>query len=280
MVKKSLLAAAVLFGLYAFFIGHFRPQLSVSRQQWQDNQIRAEKYLYDNPGARRVLVGSSLSARLDPLPGVYNLALSGQSVLDGLAIVSAAGRPLETVYVEMNVLDRGEDHNFIQGLRNPILDRGRRMFLALRADKQPLSILAEKTQTALTPLVERLTPAAPAGAANPGGTALFAKMLDNQQRLYAAVPPELPANFAALRGYVQALRARGTRVVFYEMPVQAPLCRTAKADAIRAQFARQFPPAAYRYVALPACGDYQTMDGVHLNSESAARYTRYLQAHL
>lgn len=282
MVRKSLLVTGLVFAIYAVFIGRIRPHWSVSQHQWQDNQIKAEKYLYDPQSTHSVLVGSSLAARLDSLPDVYNLAFGGQSLFDGLALVTRQAHSPRTVYIEMNVVNRVEDVNFTQALTNPVLGRAKQSVLALRADKQPLAVLGEHLQMYLQGL--RMRFASPAAAAAPAGSVnpLFDTMLKNQVHDYAQLPaPELmQSQFSKLRTAVAALEQRGVRVVFFEMPMDAHLCDAPKSVAIQAAFRRNFPASRFGYLPRPKCSDYQTTDGVHLNKESADRYTAVLSKQL
>lgn len=277
MVRKALLVAAGLFTLYAIFISRVRPYWSVSQHQWQDNQIKGEKFIYGSQRAQRVLVGSSLACRLDSLPGVYNLALGGKSLLDGLAIVTQQHRRLRTVYVEMNFVDREEDENFTQAMNNPVLVASKRLVMALRADKQPLGVVGQHVQMLLEPLLFRLY--SPAAVSRAG---LAGQLLGDEMQKYSQPPAPalMQKQFSKLQADVAVLERRGVQVVFFEMPLDVHLCDSPRAIAIRTAFKSYFPEHTYRYVGVPDCGKYQTTDGVHLNAASATEYTSYLQAQI
>ena len=274
------MTSAVLLALYTVFINQVKPYWSISRHQGQDNLIKGEKYIYAQEPAPAVLVGSSLSARLKQLPGFYNLAFDGKSPLDGLAIVTQEAKPVRTVLIEMNVVDRLPDTNLTESLTNPVLQPLKQRLLSLRADKQPLAALGDQVEMAIYRFMPP-TSAAPRPAA-PSDSSLFDKMLANQVRSYARPPAAdvLSSQFDQLTKAVAALQQRGVRVVFFEMPVNEHLCDAPKSLAIRSAFKQYFPPAKYTYIEQPNCAEYHTTDGVHLDSISVRNYTRYLQEHL
>ena len=81
MIKKTIIVFIVLFGVYTFII-LLNPSISATQHQWQDNVVRAEKYIYDESDTiNNLIVGSSLSLliRNDSLRHFYNLAFAAQS---------------------------------------------------------------------------------------------------------------------------------------------------------------------------------------------------------
>ena len=63
-VFKVLFVCIAMMILYAFFIFFFKPEIFTGMNQWQDNIIRAENYIYEEYRKPIVIAGSSLSARL------------------------------------------------------------------------------------------------------------------------------------------------------------------------------------------------------------------------
>ena len=287
MVAKALIVAGLVFALYAGFIARVKPYWSISQhKEQQDNQIKAEKYIYDYQQKHGVIVGSSLSSRLGNLPGTYNLAMDGLSSFDGLAIVLKQKSPPHTVLIEMNFVDREEDTNFTGIVNNPVLKPAKAVFLSMRADKQPLSVAVEQVQLLLDRVPSPFTtagaaPAAGAAAPEHQTPARYNELLAKQLKRYAQPPPPelLNQQFSKLKHIVHELQQRGVRVVFFEMPVDCRLTKLPRAQAIRGAFRQHFPPSTYSYVAPPQCSAFQTLDGLHLNTQSAKEYVRLLQAH-
>lgn len=282
MVKKALLVAGVTFVLYTLFIHRIKPHWNISQPRGhQKNQLKAEKYLYNSQHESGVLVGSSLAAHLDTMPGTYNLSLSGMSPLDGLALVIKQKHLPRMVLVEMNFIDREEDPDFTALLTNPVLMPAKRLLLSLRANKQPLAVVDEQLQVVLAQLSYRFT--APAdGSPRSEQISFLDQMMVKQRKRYAQPPVAtlLQRQLDKLRQIVTLLEQRNVQVIFYEMPVDQRLCHTPRVKAIRRAFQQHFPPSVYFYVYPPTCAGYHTTDGLHLDGPSATRYTNFLQHQL
>lgn len=278
MIKKALLVAGVVFALYTIFIHRVKPHWRLAQpRENQKNQFKAEQYLYTPRREPTVVVGSSLAAYLDAMPGTYNLSFSGMSPLDGLALVTTQQHPLRTVLVEMNFIDRAEDPDFTDPLTNPILMPAKRALLPLRAGKQPLAVVSEQLQLILSHWSYRFTTptVGPASEQLP----FLDQMIIKQRNRYAQrpAPALLARQLSKLRQAVTLLAQRDVQVIFYEMPVDYRLCDLPRVQAIRGAFRRYFPPATYAYVYVPTCAGYVTTDGLHLDGPSATRYTNFLQ---
>jgi hypothetical protein len=281
MVRKALMVAGVVFVLYTIFISQIKPHWSIVQHYWQLNEIKAEGYLYNTQQVHTVIVGSSLSSRLMlNQPGVYNLSLGGLSALDGLAIVTKHPSSLRTVLVEINIIDREADNNFIADLTNPMLVPAKRTLPSLRSDKQPLAVLSQQLEMRLEPIFHQ--PASPEPLIIDTKETLYDKLWQERANDYAIAPTTalLKQQLDRLKRETTSLKRQGIQVVFYETPVDRRLCNYPKARAIRLAFKRYFPPANYHYVATADCAAYQTRDGVHLTLESAIKYTQFLQKQL
>lgn len=271
----------MIFALYSVFIAKVKPHWSIILHYWQLNQIKAEQYLYDAQQVHSVVVGSSLSSRLMlNQPGVYNLALARMSALDGLAIVTKHPAALRTVLIETNMIDREADTDFIESLTNPILVPAKRIFLSLRCDKQPLAVLTQQLEMRLEPLFYQ--PASPEPPSTDSKETVYTKLWQERAKDYAIAPTTalLKQQLDQLKKEISSLERKGIQVVFYETPIDYRLCSYPKAQAIRLALRRYFPPATYHYVTVADCATYQTRDGVHLTTESALDYTRFLQKQL
>ena len=298
MIQKSFLFALVLFGGYSLFVQFLAPSdWHASQHQSQENTIKAEHYLYvDEHSADRIIVGSSQALRLvmDGLPGYDNLSFGGQSIYDGLNILTHQTRLPKTVYIETNVVLREESFEFTESLHSPVMYFPRKWLLSLRADRQPLGILGSRLSQPLNILGLRLnrnvakaikwlthkSKSAPAIATNESGGDIFSRSMQVQTESYSRKPSAklLEARFHSLEAYVKMLRSRGVSIVFFEMPVNGGLIHLPAAEAVREAFRQHFPETAYHYIPPPAEDDYHTTDGIHLGPEEAIRYTLYFRS--
>jgi hypothetical protein len=239
MIKKSLIAFITLFILYTIFIS-LRPKLSSSQHQWQDNVIKAQRYIYNNSDTlNNVIIGSSLSCRLimDSLPSFYNLSFGGQSVFDGLKILKNKNKLPKKVFIETNVVLRGESVDFTNSLFSP-LSFLEKYFLSLRADKQPIAISIKyfsalrvriknfiKTKIQLFLKTKNINQeiTQTKEITNPilKHDELFDKMLNLQIASYSKQPDTnlLNKQLLLLTEYVKYLKTNGVKVFFFEMPV-------------------------------------------------------------
>ncbi|MBD2755826.1 hypothetical protein [Spirosoma validum] len=278
MIAKALFLFFVLVSLYCISIQVVQPSLRISLNQWQTNLVKAQNFLYTADSCRNVVVGSSLSARLD-IPELCNLSFVGLSAFDGMRMLQSTDYKLDTIYIETNILLRSEDEVFTAQLTNPFLFQAKKHILALREGKQPLAILIKESYEGLQKLKRgnKKTVTAPA-AVDP---ALFDKLLANQVLLYSTPPTNQALNNSMVRlhAFVKEFEERGAQVVFFEMPVHKKLCNLPVSISLREYMHKTFPPNRYNYIVQPDCGAYHTTDGVHLSEQEALHYLAYFQRH-
>ena len=297
---RSLLAALVFLGAYYVWLRLLPGAVAVPQGINQDNVIKMQEYLYATAGhCPTVIVGSSLAAKLRPQalpPSVCNLALRGQSVFEGFELMRRAGQAPRLILVEINVLDRAPARGTIEDLFSPALHPLRRWYPGLQARHQPLN---EALATGLA-VLGRVRPATAShleeklgvgghtqpGAALPVDDASYqppsAAVVEATRADYDQLPPQ-PAfgqNLALLRHYVRYFTAHGSRVVFFEMPIDAQACGGAKMRFIRQQLAAAYPASQLTWLPTPDCAAYRTTDGMHLTDPSAWRYSAVLAQEL
>jgi len=311
MIKKSLLILLVLFILYSLFI-FLNPKLGSAQHQWQDNQIKAQRYIYDNSDTiDNVIIGSSLSCHLimDSLPGFYNLSFNGLSIFDGLKIIKNKNTFPKNVYIETNVILREENADFTSSLLNPILFHLKTHFISLRADNQPVTVfihlytvmhyqILNKIQVIKSKLkrkikktlglqnskskkpqpVEKKVEGKPAVQKD----ALFKEVL--QMRITNYSKPidkiELQNRLKSLSEYVKILKENHVNVYFFEMPVNSKLIELSQPKTIRKEIHKQFSVNAISYINSDST-KYHTTDGLHLGDYTEAiKYTLFLKNEL
>ena len=293
----SFLAAVVFLGVYHVWLRVLPGAVAVPQGINQDNVIKMQEYLYSTAGrCPTVILGSSLAAKLRPQalpPDVCNLALRGQSVYEGFELMRRAGQTPRLILLEINVLDRAPSRGTIEELFSPALHPLRRWYPGLQARHQPLNevlsgglaALAWLRPAAARQFQDKLGVGSP-GTALPPDEATYQPLspavVAAARADYAQLPqqPTFGRNLALLRRYVRYFTARGSRVVFFEMPIDADACQGAKMRYIRQQLAADYPAGPSVYLPRPDCAAYRTTDGIHLTDPSAWRYSAVLAREL
>lgn len=300
LLIRSLLVALAFLGAYSGWLRVWPGAVAVPQGLNQDNLIKMQEYAYRRAGhCATVIVGSSLAAKLRPQvlpPDVCNLALRGLSVFEGFELMRRAGHAPQLILLETNVLERTPNPSTVDELFSPALYPLRRWYPGLQARHQPLNealagglaVLARLRPAAARQFQDKLgvspggpgvAPPAEDSAAYPflSPTAVAAAHADYSR------PPQQPGfgqNLALLRRYVGYFRARGSRVVLFEMPVDAGVCQSAKMRAIRQQLAADAVVGGLAQLPRPDCAAYRTTDGEHLTDPSAWRYSAVLAREL
>lgn len=269
----------ILLLLHALFV-YVNP-ISSAQYAWQGNTIKAQQFIYGE-SSENIIVGSSLSNRLvmDSLQGMTNLSFSGQGIFDGLSVLNHNNTVPGTVFIETNIMSRKENENFTSYINSPILNPLKRAIPSLRDEYQPIGILGEI-------IIRTFKPEASGENLDVNNVALqedgddtfFQRMLSLQAQDYNVTPDTsvLQSSFEALAVAVENLEKNGTRVVFFEMPVNETLCDLPEPQMIRDYYRRYFPESRYRYIRVPHCEGYKTTDGAHLGGAEALRFTKYFK---
>ncbi|PMD98237.1 hypothetical protein BWI97_06025 [Siphonobacter sp. BAB-5405] len=278
MIRTSILTTAFLLVLYSLFIYLNTDRIKRTGQnQYARNLVSAEEYLYEKgQRANTLILGSSLSTRLlmDSLPHTYyNLGMSGLSVYDGLNLLKKAAKKPKTVLIEMNIVLRDANTGFTEDVFHPALYSLRQYVPVLRKKYQPLGVLKALYRDQTQSVTD---------------TALFTLPKEIYEREVRNIMADFSSThylthfqnrFSILKKEIRELRAKGIKVVFFEMPVYSKASQLKIPRLIRANFLRNFPPHEYGYISLPQ-EVYQTTDGLHLAGAEARRYTRYIREHM
>jgi len=279
MIRKALLTALILLMLHALFV-HVNP-ISSSQYAWQGNTVKAQQFIYGDT-SQFIIIGSSLSNRLvmDSLQGITNLSFSGQGIFDGLSIVNHHNKLPRSVFIETNIMMRGENKNFTSYINSPVLGPLKRWFPSFRDEFQPAGMLGE-TIIRTFKKEESIPGSEIENATTQGaeGDTFFQKMLARQAEDYNETPDSafLRLRFEDLSKEVENLEKNGVRVVFFEMPVNETLCDLPEPQMIREYYRRFFPESTYDYIRVPHCSGYKTTDGAHLDKVEALRYTKFFK---
>lgn len=292
MIKKALLSFFIIFITYTIITTYVADSHRfVSEHQWQDNQIKAQEYLYSNTDSlENIIIGSSLANKLiiGYIPYAYNLSMGGLGIFDGLQTITRKDVYPKTVFIEMNKLDRKASIDFTTSLNNPIMTFLRKYFIPIRDGKQPMGFIAipygEKAtayglyvvQTAVHTVARKIVNRKEETTEKVDMVAkILPRLLEEESHIPNA--SDLEKDAQNLKHYVDILEKNNVKVVFFEMPIQHELCGLNKPMAIRNQFYKTFPRDKYQYIDMPDCSDYVTTDGLHLDKESSEKYTFYFK---
>lgn len=289
MIKRTILTTLLLFVFYTFFVAHAPKYWYASQSQSQNNVIKAQKLIYnENDTIQNVIIGSSLSSRLitESFPKTYNLSFSGQSIFDGLKILTHKSNLPKNIFIEMNFVLRPESIEFTKSINSPILYYPRKYIFSLREDKQPIAVFGKISLDVLGKIksnfshVHNYEKKENIVNKSINNNVLFSKVLDLQIKEYSKEPSKkkLDESFEILRDYVKTMEAKDVNVIFFEMPVNYKLENLPKAKAIRETFYKYFPSSKYNYISLPKLFKFETTDGIHLNKLEAIKYTAYFKS--
>jgi len=290
MIKKSIVFTIFLLICWNFLIKN-KP-FSLSQHQWQDNIISAEKFIYDIDSIDNLIVGSSLARRfqMDSLPNFYNLSLGGQSIFDGLNILRNKKNLPRNVFIETNVIFRGENSNFNEIVSSSILNKLKESSSVFRTDKQPLAYVGYKVVSPIVwgffyKIIYRVRdktklefqPKETINTSKSGNT-IFDKMLALQLDSYSKDinTSMMDKRFESLKNHIVFLESKGVKVFFFEMPVNPELLELNRAKYLRHRVKSEFPNNYF--ISLPNNLEiYKTRDGVHLTNEESKIYTEYFK---
>lgn len=279
MIKKTLIYALVLFLLYNLLLYFWNPSFISTQGFWQDNQIKAQDYIYasDSRMPENIIVGSSMSAMIvtDSLDNFYNLAFLGESHLNGLDLIKEKEWYPKRVFIETNFTsDALNEGLFYEILHNPVTYSLRKYLPALRDGKQPVVLVGSQLENYILKrnfteeerldrysfVFQRFVEPSP-------GVGVFAGF----------DTPSSQTSLECLDAFVKDLEDHGVEIYFFEMPYYHTLYHSPRVESMRDLFQQIYPSGKYNYLPRPAYGEYETIDGLHLGREEALRYTIFFR---
>lgn len=257
MIKRTLIYAFVLFILYNLILYIWNPRFISPQGFWQDNQVKAQNYLYTKEcdNAENVIVGSSMSFRIpeDSLSNTCNLAFLGENYIKGLELLEKKNIYPKRIFIETNFpAGKTKEGLFYDVLYNPVLYPLRTYLPALRDGKQPFLITSSKIEEFIvnhkveederdkySTIFKRIVEPVP-------GIGLF------QGFEHEVSADEIKTQLADLDTFVNKMKAHNTEIIFFEMPVYKTLYNCPRIESIRRAFQEHYPPDKYIY--LPRTG--------------------------
>lgn len=272
-MRNSLLIAVVIFIAYGIFLEQGpKPLKVITQSQWQDNQYAVEKYLRDSNDRGNqynvVIVGSSLARRLDfdkESKHIYNLSLSGDSSLTGLSVIANSYASPRLVLIEINVPQRGINQDLVVAVTGVLQKLSAMFYIENKPINLAYSFRFQYKSAALPKESSELVYQEPNESLLNNGIAFHSKT--NQELLSSDLLNQKITEFSDL---IKIIETKGTRIIFFEMPVAPDLENTPRAVQIRNAFKTSFPKyKLLNYQDLAAANTIKTTDGVHLTSDAA-----------
>lgn len=269
MIKKSLICFLILFIIHALFVKLF-PNMGMATNQRQDNILKAQQAFYAED-LNMAIVGTSLANRIirDSIPNIQSLAFVGCSVEDGLQILRNRRNAPKYVFVEINLILRGGRKELVNGTTEGIIPRIKEWIPSLREQYEPICILA----STIIGTSKMNTQAGMAVVDNDRLNSQVEKTLKDDKPIEDSI---VKNRMNEIKSLVSELEAKGTKFVFFEMPINYRLTHMKSLDQIREVVRKDYPEGTYDY--LPSdTSKYMTTDGQHLDLEGQKKYTHFFK---
>jgi hypothetical protein len=303
MVKRSLIMALALLIAYNLFLlfsedtGKYFPQNIT-----QDNAIKVQEYLFRENKPEKVIVGSSLAAKLnqDLLENsYYNLAFRGQSIYDGFEIILSKNELPSQILIEYNNFLRSpqETNEDKHSLKYHLTFQLKKNLPSQREKNQPVNRVIlfaynmldnfknkgihdgkENTVEADVKIVKANAKEDLATNDTVAADLSMVNIIDIERKSCSDIPSDSVVNdkIKLLKHYVSLFESKGIRITFFEMPIDPQLSDLERPQFIRNTIRKYFPPDTYEFIKPDDYSRYLTKDGIHLVDESAAQFTSYL----
>ncbi len=246
----------------------FVPNMGIGTHQWQENQIRAQRFLYEK-SSDTVIVGTSLSARilLDSLENVKSCAFSACVVEDGLRLILSKDVIPHYILIETNYILRSSNEELLKVNTQGPLPFIRYYIPILREQNAPICLIGRRfMMRALSPVdtvdMNRLH-----------------KNIKNrilEDKTHFLTEKQMGERMQTIMLLVDKLEKRGAKIVLFEMPLNESLKHARSNEQTRLAVKRMFPIDKYLYLPNDT-STYLTNDGEHLDAEGQRRYSHFLK---
>lgn len=269
MIKKSFLSFLVMFGIHAV-ITYLLPSLGMATNQWQDNMVKAQHFLYDED-ADTAMIGTSLSARIlpDSIPSVRSVAFGGCAVEDGLRLILSKPKVPHCVLVETNLFLRNGNDELVEKMTKGIIPQVKRWIPSLRESNEPICLLSGLMIKA--------------AGINPQAAAMTVDMEQLKESIKRHLADdkslsetELEQRMETIKPLLIQLEQKGTKLIFFEMPIHQELYHLKELEQTRQAVRKAFPKTRYAYLPNDTT-TYLTTDGLHLDYEGQQRYSHFIK---
>ena len=269
MIKKSFLSFLVMFGIHAV-VTYLLPSLGMATNQWQDNMVKAQHFLYDED-ADTAMIGTSLSARIlpDSIPSVRSVAFGGCAVEDGLRLILSKPKVPHCVLVETNLFLRNGNEELVEKMTKGIIPQVKRWIPSLRESNEPICLLSGLMIKA--------------AGINPQAAAMTVDLEQLKESIKRHLADdkslsdtELAQRMETIKPLLIQLEQKGTKPIFFEMPIHQELYHLKELEQTRQAVRKAFPKTRYAYLPNDTT-TYLTTDGLHLDYEGQQRYSHFIK---
>ncbi len=286
MLKKSLLTTLVLLVGYEILVRSTDFWWSTGQNTQQSSVVRAHNFMFAEDHFTNVMVGSSIGNRItsgvptDSLPkGFYNLSFGGQSIFDGLLIIKNLDYSPDVVYIEVNTLLRNEDPNLQSSLFSPVLYPLKKALASLRERNQPIGVLA-RIPTISNGKPDKQKGSPPVYIERNDHTYKTMLEIEIRHKKDSISPASMADRISKLQSFVDYLKKKNVKIVFFEVPVDPAVCNLALPRQIRNAVKDAFLPQGCYFIDMPDCSGYLTTDATHLEKVSVYHYLNYFRSEL
>ncbi len=282
MIKKALLFFIVFLAGWLTLTQSIQwPSKSIS--QWENNDRLVGNYLYSNEqnNWNTLIVGSSMAYRMsinqNPYKdSVYNLALGGLSIYEGLEIIKQSNHIPKYLLIESNVLHRFERENFASSYFIPGITRIKSTFIGMQPQYKPITFIQYIYFGVRSRLIaifktpkdhsESITPSFQEDKTNVNlKKHNLDKIILNHNRVLENWNWEKAAE--KINHYIQYFEKQGSKVILFEMPCDSLLLGSNYYRFVRHKINYTWPQVSH----LKASG-CKTTDGVHLSPDVAQQF--------
>ena len=240
------------------------------------NRERAEEFIYSKKSFPVVFTGSGLIGDFDPASvkrnDYFNLFFPYTGSCTGVEIIVRSGRIPDTLFVELNYIGKGLDEDLVSALFRGWMYPSRRYIPLLQHKHYPFSMVKEL----LKPAAKRnlKTEKYP----EPQYSQSLLKYTEDYGQLNDTIG--FQKSLWQLKRNLSYLQAKGSTVVFFEMPVERQLHQLPKKAFERTAIQNVFAEDSFIWIPADTINCYSTDDGVHLLEKSKVDYLEYLNAQL
>ena len=279
--------------LYNLSLIFYPVKISVGQHQWQDNCIKAQEYLFHKKKYNNVIIGSSMSTRIQTSTlqeSYFNLSFGGLSVYDGFNVLKLSQILPDTLFVEMNILFRMPDENFKMNQKNRFFLNVCKNILIFQEKYQPSVYIANYfiefighkiidpfSGLLFNPVISKLQKIFFVKKITSNNTLiakLYKSIIDdyNNSKNIEITRQMLPMLFR----HIEYFEKSGVKVFFFEMPMYEGLQNSLQMNFVRNSLKKKYLMSKNIFIIpYPDYKDYTTTDGIHLDIVSSKKFSNF-----
>jgi hypothetical protein len=287
MLKRvflTFLTCIIAYSIFIFLVNKHLTEFRGAQNMWQENIIRMQDYMYSGHNYPSVLLGSSLTMRIvidRKDRNTFNLAAGGGDPLIGLEILKRSKEIPKVIFIESNFVltKKIHDQSYLNTLYMPGFYEARKFMPIFKDQYQPINFLGQGVLFFIKKItLDNL--AIP--NSNVGNTVSASKELKlrmekikYESNNFLDIQKTINVNTNVLQSYIDYFAKKGVLICFFEMPRHCNLMDDKVSVYSRRRVNEIARVNSLKQIPLPSCKDYITSDGLHLNDESAIKYTAY-----